>query len=153
VGEGPILLVLILLIGIFTRNPVLAGAAVLVLALGGKPLRPVLLLFYQRGVLLGLLLLTAAVLAPLMIGELGLADIASSLFSPYGLAAVLGGVLSSIMNRRGVALLQLEPSLAAGVVLGSLISIAFFEGIPVGPVMAAGLTSVLIAILRGLNML
>jgi uncharacterized membrane protein (DUF441 family) len=57
------------------------------------------------------------------------------------------------MNHKGVDLLQLEPRVAAGVVLGSLVSIAFFGGIPVGPVMAAGLTAVLLDVLRALGVL
>ncbi len=105
----------------------MTGAAAFVLVLGLEPLRPALLLFCQHGVFLGLLLLTVAVLAPLLAGgEFGLADIMATLFSPTGLVAIIGGVLSSLMNRRGVTLLQWEPSLAAGVVLGSLISMAFF---------------------------
>lgn len=151
--EGPVMLALVFLIGIFTKNPVLTGAAAFVLVLGLEPLRPALLLFCQHGVFLGLLLLTVAVLAPLLAGEFGLDDIMATLFSPTGLVAIIGGVLSSLMNRRGVTLLQWEPSLAAGVVLGSLISMAFLGGIPVGPVMAAGLASVLIDILRALNIL
>lgn len=151
--EGPVLLILIFLIGMFTKNQVLTGAAAFVLALGLAPLKPALVLFCRYGVFLGLLFLTVAVLAPLMAGEFGLADIMATLFSPTGLVAIIGGVLSSLMNRKGVTLLQWEPSLAAGVILGSLISMAFLGGIPVGPVMAAGLAGVMIDILRALKIL
>lgn len=151
--EGSILLVAILSIGIFTRNKVLATAAAVVLGLGLAPFKSVLLFFCYHGVFLGLLFLTIAVLAPLMAGQFGLADIIATLFSPVGLVAIVGGLFSSIMNRKGVHLLQWEPSLATGVILGSLISMAFFGGIPVGPVMAAGLASVLIDILRALNII
>jgi uncharacterized membrane protein (DUF441 family) len=152
VAEGPILLTLILIIGIFTGNQVLSAAAAFVLILGLPPLRPALELLCHQGVFLGLLLLTMAVLAPMMAGKFGLTDIMVNLFSPLGIAGIIGGVLSSIMNRRGVTLLRWKPSLAAGVVLGSLISMAFFGGIPVGPVMAAGFTSVLMDLFRILNM-
>lgn len=92
-------------------------------------------------------------LAPLAAGNLRFADVVATLLSPVGLVAVLGGTMSSIMNHKGVDLLQLEPRVAAGVVLGSLVSIAFFGGIPVGPVMAAGLTAVLLDVLRALGVL
>ncbi len=122
--------------------------------LGLEPLRPARAVVLSARVFLGLLLLTVAVLAPLLAGgEFGLADIMATLFSPTGLVAIIGGVLSSLMNRRGVTLLQWEPSLAAGVVLGSSYFHGFLGGIPVGPVMAAGLASVLIDILRALNIL
>ena len=151
--EGLVLLVLILLIGVFTKNPVLGSAAAFVLLLGLAPLRPALVFFCHYGVFLGLFFLTVAVLAPLMAGQFGLADIMATLFSPLGLVAIIGGVFSSLMNLKGVNLLQWQPSLAAGVILGSLISMAFLGGIPVGPVMAAGLASVLIDILRVLRIL
>ncbi len=153
VREGPVLLLLMLLVGMFTGNRVLGGAAAFVLVLGLLPLRWLHMFFCSHGVFLGLFFLSVAVLAPLGVGEYGLADIIATLFSPVGLVAICGGILSSLMNKQGVDLLKLEPSLVAGVILGSLIAMAFLGGIPVGPVMAAGLASVLIKILRALNIL
>lgn len=152
-SEGSVLLILILLIGILTKNRILGGAAAFVLALQLPTLRPILLFSHRYGVFLGLFFLTVAVLAPLGLKELGMGEIIATLFSPVGVVAIVGGILSSLMNKRGVDLLQYEPSLAVGVILGSLVSMAFLGGIPVGPVMAAGLASVLTDILRLLKIL
>ena len=59
----------VFLIGIFTKNPVLTGAAAFVLVLGLEPLRPALLLFLSARGLLNCCCFTVAVLAPLLAGD------------------------------------------------------------------------------------
>ncbi|HHY92718.1 MAG TPA: DUF441 domain-containing protein [Firmicutes bacterium] len=151
--DGLILVGLILIAALTTGNRILGSAAACVLALAFLPGQSGVAFLCHHGLFLGLFFLTTAVLAPLAGGDLRLADVAATLLSPIGLVAVLGGTMSSIMNHKGVDLLQLEPRVAAGVVLGSLVSIAFLGGIPVGPVMAAGLTAVLLDVLRALGLL
>ncbi|MDK2927045.1 MAG: hypothetical protein PWR31_735 [Bacillota bacterium] len=151
--DGAILVLLIFVAGAATGNRILSTAAAFVLALALLPGESGVGFLCRYGVFLGLFFLTTAVLAPLAAGNLRFADVVATLLSPVGLVAVLGGTMSSIMNHKGVDLLQLEPRVAAGVVLGSLVSIAFFGGIPVGPVMAAGLTAVLLDVLRALGVL
>ncbi|BCV25810.1 DUF441 family protein [Gelria sp. Kuro-4] len=151
--DGAILVLLIFVAGAVTGNRILSTAAAFVLALALLPGGSGVGFLCRYGVFLGLFFLTTAVLAPLAAGNLRFADVVATLLSPVGLVAVLGGTMSSIMNHKGVDLLQLEPRVAAGVVLGSLVSIAFFGGIPVGPVMAAGLTAVLLDVLRALGVL
>ena len=40
-------------------------------------------------------------------------------------------------------MLKFDPQLIVGLVLGSILGIVFFRGIPVGPLMAAGITAIL----------
>ncbi|MDI3538232.1 MAG: hypothetical protein PWP12_598 [Bacillota bacterium] len=151
--DGIIMVFLIMAAALATGNKILGGAAAFVLALAVLPGQEGISFLCRHGIFLGLFFLTTAVLAPLVRGDLRFADVVATLLSPLGLVAVLGGTMSSIMNHKGVDLLQLEPRVAAGVVLGSLVSIAFFGGIPVGPVMAAGLTAVLLDVLRALGII
>jgi uncharacterized membrane protein (DUF441 family) len=59
----------------------------------------------------------------------------------------LGGALATYLNGGGLKLLQIDPEIIFGVVIGSIIGITFFGGIPVGPLMAAGLTALFLNII------
>lgn len=48
------------------------------------------------------------------------------------------------IERRGLELLKLDPQLIVGLVIGSIFGIVFMKGIPVGPLMAAGITAFLL---------
>ena len=87
-SEGSVLLILILLIGILTKNRILGGAAAFVLALQLPTLRPILLFSHRYGVF-GLIFLTVAVLAPLVL-RIGNGEIIALCF-PLSVVAIVGG--------------------------------------------------------------
>ena len=60
----------------------------------------------------------------------------------------LGGCLATYMNGDGLRMLQYQPEIMVGLVIGSILGIVLFKGIPVGPLMAAGLTAVFLKIFR-----
>ena len=59
------------------------------------------------------------------------------------LAAVLVGVLVAWLAGRGVPLMSEQPVLVTGLLLGTIIGVAFLGGIPVGPLIAAGILSLI----------
>jgi uncharacterized membrane protein (DUF441 family) len=62
--------------------------------------------------------------------------------------ALLGGALATYMNGKGLDLLKVDPQLIIGLVIGSIFGILFMRGIPVGPLMAAGITAFLLKVFR-----
>jgi uncharacterized membrane protein (DUF441 family) len=48
------------------------------------------------------------------------------------------------MNGKGLDLLKVDPELIVALVIGSIFGIVFLRGIPVGPLMAAGITAMLL---------
>ncbi len=128
----------------------LAAAAVLVLRVGRAP--PQILAFLEAwGVEIGLVFLTLAVLAPLASGRIVVRDLASTLASPVGLAALTGGLVAAWMNARGIEYLQAEPTTIVAMVVGSVLGATFLRGIPVGPLAAAGITWMLVVLMRALG--
>lgn len=128
----------------------LAAAAVLVLRVGRAP--PQILAFLEAwGVEIGLVFLTLAVLAPLASGRVVVRDLASTLASPVGLAALTGGLVAAWMNARGIEYLQAEPTTIVAMVVGSVLGATFLRGIPVGPLAAAGITWMLVVLMRALG--
>ena len=57
------------------------------------------------------------------------------------IAAVLIGILVAWLAGRGVPLMSEQPVLVTGLLIGTVIGVAFMGGIPVGPLIAAGLLS------------
>jgi uncharacterized membrane protein (DUF441 family) len=52
------------------------------------------------------------------------------------------------MNARGIEYLQAEPTTIVAMVIGSVLGATFLRGIPVGPLAAAGITWMLVVMLR-----
>ncbi|RYD02533.1 hypothetical protein N752_24705 [Desulforamulus aquiferis] len=50
------------------------------------------------------------------------------------------------MNGEGLTLLKMDPQLIFGMVIGSVFGIVFLGGIPIGPLMAAGLTALFLEV-------
>jgi uncharacterized membrane protein (DUF441 family) len=73
-----------------------------------------------------------------------LKDLMKGIFSWQGLMCALGGALATYMNGAGLNMLKLQPELMSGLVVGAIIGIVIFKGIPVGPLMAAGLAAIFI---------
>jgi uncharacterized membrane protein (DUF441 family) len=97
----------------------------------------------RRGLEFGLLFLTITVLVPFASGKISSKEILSVFTSVPGILALIGGALATYMNGKGLDLLQMDPGLIVGLVIGSILGILFLRGIPVGPLMAAGITAFL----------
>ncbi|MBD1373229.1 DUF441 domain-containing protein [Hazenella sp. IB182357] len=137
------ILVCMIGIGIVGRSHLIATAASFLLILRLIDLERIYPLIERRGLEFGLLFLTIAILVPFASGQITSKEIFDVLSSPIGLIALVGGILATYTNGSGLDLIKLEPQIIIGIVFGSMIGILFFRGIPVGPLMAAGITALL----------
>lgn len=101
----------------------------------------------RRGLEIGLLCLTFSVLVPFASGRITTKEIAGALTSWPGWIALAGGAIATYVNGKGLEMLKFDPQLIVGLVIGSILGIVFFRGIPVGPLMAAGITAILYKLL------
>lgn len=141
---GELVLVLLIVIGLIGRSHVLTTAACLLLILKLSHLERYFPTLERRGLELGLLFLMVAVLVPLVDGTLTMTDLIRVFVSPAGIAAMIGGLVATYLNGRGLHLLRQDPSLMIGLVIGSIFGIIFLRGIPVGPLMAAAIAAMLV---------
>jgi uncharacterized membrane protein (DUF441 family) len=142
------ILLTLLFLGILSKSNVIAAAAGILLVVKMINVPWLLPVIERRGLELGLLFLILSVLVPFATGKVQLKEISLSLTSLAGLLAILSGVIATHLNGKGLDLLTLEPQLMIGLVIGSIIGIVFFGGVPVGPLMAAGITVILLEILK-----
>lgn len=146
--QAELILMALVMIGIVGRSSIIATAASVLLIIKLLRLDAYLPLVERRGLELGLLFLTMAVLVPFALEKVTWKDVLSMFTSPPGILAIVGGALATFMNGKGLALLQWDPQIIVGLVIGSIFGILFLKGIPVGPLMAAGITAILVKLFQ-----
>ena len=93
----------------------------------------------QKGIQLGVTIITIAVLVPIATGEIGFKEMKEALTSYYAWIALGSGILVAIMAANGVELLRTDPHITTALVLGTILPVALFKGVAVGPLIAAGI--------------
>ena len=88
--------------------------------------------------------LTIGVMAPIASGTLPPSTLIHSFVNWKSLLAIAVGVFVSWLGGRGVALMGSQPQLVAGLLVGTVLGVALFRGVPVGPLIAAGIISLFI---------
>jgi uncharacterized membrane protein (DUF441 family) len=105
----------------------------------------------QHGAGWGVILLTVALLVPLIQGKVGLNEIRNSFTGGLGLLAVLIGLMVAIFGRWGITLIGKTPQITIMLMVGTVIGVIFFKGVAVGPMIAGGITYAILTILEGLG--
>ncbi|WP_426453386.1 DUF441 domain-containing protein [Paenibacillus sp. S-38] len=142
--NGDILLVALIIIGLIGRSHIITTAACVLLIVKLISLERFLPSIERRGLELGLLFLTMGVLVPFASERITIKDVTSMFTTWPGILALLGGAIATYMNGKGLELLKIDPQMIVGLVIGSIFGIIFLKGIPVGPLMAAGITAFLL---------
>ncbi|XID96045.1 DUF441 domain-containing protein [Paenibacillaceae bacterium WGS1546] len=145
---GELVLVALIIVGLAGRSSIITTAACILLIVKLTHLDRFLPAIERRGIELGLLFLTLAVLVPFASGRVQPKDIVDAFAGWVGWVALIGGAIGAYLNSKGLDTLKLEPQLIVGIVVGSIAGVVFLRGIPVGPLMAAGITAVLIKLVQ-----
>ncbi|MQL46878.1 DUF441 family protein [Photorhabdus khanii] len=142
----PTLLVLLVLaaLGIISHNMTVTLAMLLLLVIRITPLNQFFPWVEKYGLTIGILILTVGVMAPIASGKITVQAVLHSFLNWKSLLAIAIGVLVSWLGSRGVSLMSNQPSTVAGLLVGTVLGVALFKGVPVGPLIAAGILSLLI---------
>lgn len=127
-----------------THNNTVTFAVLILLLFKLTPLADYFPMLNRYGLTVGIVILTAAMMVPLANGSLGIKDIAKSFSSWQSVLAILIGILVSWLGTRGVSLIGANPTIVNSLIVGTLIGVALFKGVPVGPLIAAGILSLII---------
>lgn len=127
-----------------THNNTVTFAVLLLLLFKLTPLATYFPFLNKYGLTIGIVILTAAMMVPLADDSLKITDILKSFTTWQSSLAILVGILVSWLGTRGISLIGAHPTIINGLIIGTLIGVAFFKGIPVGPLIAAGILSLLI---------
>ncbi|HHR6028573.1 TPA: DUF441 domain-containing protein [Providencia alcalifaciens] len=142
----PTLIILLVLagLGIISHNMTVTLAMLFLLVVRITPLNNFFPWVEKYGLTIGILILTIGVMAPIASGKISANDVLGSFLNWKSLLAIVIGVLVSWLGSRGVVLMGSQPSTVAGLLVGTVIGVALFRGVPVGPLIAAGILSLLV---------
>ena len=101
-----------------------------------------------RGLNFGVIILTAAVLVPIANGTLTPARLLRAFQSTAGIVAIIAGLLAAISGGLGIPLMQNNPDVIPALLIGTMVGVFFFNGLAVGPLIAAGFTYVVLSLVN-----
>jgi len=136
-----LILAALLVVGVLAKSHLLAAAACILLFIKLAKFDLAFNFLEQKGLELGLLILLLTIMVPLANDRISAHDIIYNLTSVPGLLAILGGALATHLNSQGLQMMQADPAIIFGLVFGSIFGILFLGGMPVGPLMAAGIAA------------
>lgn len=139
-----LVLIVLLSIGVFSHNTAITVACAVLILVKLSPLATYFPYIEQHGLNLGVIILTIGVLAPIASGKINGQNILESFVHFKSLLAIAIGVLVAWLGARGVSLMSNQPNIIAGLLIGTVLGVALLRGVPVGPLIAAGLLSLLI---------
>jgi len=142
----PTLLILLVFagLGIISNNSSVTIAMFFLLTVRITPLNQFFPWIERYGLTIGIIVLTIGVMAPIASGKISASTVAHSFMHWKSILAILVGVLVSWLGGRGLTLMGSQPHLVAGLLVGTVLGVAFFKGVPVGPLIAAGLLSLMV---------
>ena len=147
-SDGVIILLICAALGAVGRNALIAGGAICLLLLRIGRLDFAVHWLGERGTALGIFLLVVSLMAPAAGGRLSLRGFAAELLRPSGIVGLLVAAAAAYFGKGGVDFLRAYPAALVGMLVGSVIGTIFLGGVPTGPLIAAGVTALLLQALR-----
>ncbi len=136
----PLFLVSLILLGVLSNNNTITISAAVLLLMQQTALIKYIPLAEKYGLTVGIIFLTIGVLSPLVSGRIQIPDV-TAFINLKMLSSILIGIFVAWVAGRGIPLMTTQPVLVTGLLIGTIIGVAFMGGVPVGPLIAAGLLS------------
>ncbi len=131
-------------LGFVSHNTTVAVSILILIIIRVTPLSGLFPWIEKQGLTVGIIMLTVGVMAPIASGSLPASTLLHAFVHWKSLVAIAVGVFVSWLGGRGVALMGSQPTIVAGLLVGTVLGVALFRGVPVGPLIAAGLVSLFI---------
>ncbi|QDX94785.1 DUF441 domain-containing protein [Brevibacillus laterosporus] len=142
-----LLLLLLLGLAIVGSNNAVAIAVSFLLFVRLLQLERVFPFLEQNGLHIGIIILTIGVMTPLASGKITPQMIWGTFTNWQSLLAVVIGIFVAYLGGRGAGLMTTNPVIVTGLLVGTIVGVSLFKGVPVGPLIAAGIVSLLLQVL------
>ena len=146
-----IILLVLLALSYIGHNMSVFYAVGIILILKVLHLDSLMQLVESHGINYGIILLTIAILIPLANGKITLPMMLDSMKSPIGIIALLAGVFAAVAGGQGITLMKSTPDIVTSLVVGTMIGVFFFKGVAVGPLIAGGITYIIINLTKAFH--
>lgn len=139
-----IVLLVFAILGIASKNMIITLAVLFLFLMRMTPLNNFFHLIEKYGTQIGIFMLTISVMTPMASGKTSMQNIIDTFFNPKSCLAIGIGILVSWLGSRGVVFMASQSSMITGLLIGNLIGISVFNGVAVGPLISAGILSLLL---------
>lgn len=143
-----IILGILLLLSYIGHNMSVFYAVGIILILKIFQLTTLMNLIETNGLNYGIILLTIAILLPLANGKITVSMMIDSFKSPLGILALIAGIFAAAAGGCGINLLKDSPYIVTSLIIGTMIGVFFFKGVAVGPLIAGGITYMVLNLLK-----
>ncbi|GEL76849.1 DUF441 domain-containing protein [Tenuibacillus multivorans] len=138
--SSTLFLLILLGLGFIAKNQAILIAVYILLGIKLFKLDDKVFPFLEaKGLFIGVVIITVAVLVPIATGEIGFSQLLESIKSYYAWIALLAGMFVAYVAKDGLNLLANDPHLTVALVLGTIFAVVFFQGVAVGPLIGAGI--------------
>ncbi|SFN56287.1 Uncharacterized membrane protein, DUF441 family [Formivibrio citricus] len=141
-------ILIILFISVLGNNHTVSIAAMALLLIKLLGLHRWLDVIEANGIMVGVTILTAAVLVPVVTGRMDVSAFAKVFKSPTGILALGIGLALAWIAAQGVPYMKASPEAVTALMVGTLVGVCFFRGLAVGPLIAGGMVALLVRFLK-----
>ena len=139
-SQPMLFLVILLGVGLFAKNQslIIAVSCLIIIKLIGleSKLFPTI---GEKGINWGVTIITIAVLVPIATGDIGFKQLLDAVKSTYAWIALGAGIAVALIAKNGLILLTEDPHITTALVIGTILAVALFNGVAVGPLIGAGI--------------
>lgn len=125
-------------LGFISHNTTVAVSILVLIIVRVTPLSTFFPWIEKQGLSIGIIILTIGVMAPIASGTLPPSTLIHSFLNWKSLVAIAVGVIVSWLGGRGVTLMGSQPQLVAGLLVGTVLGVALFRGVPGRPAYCRG---------------
>ncbi|RSQ41636.1 DUF441 domain-containing protein [Acinetobacter baumannii] len=134
-----LILLIVLGLGCISHNMSIIVSSAFLIILKVTPLHLFLPYISKNSLNWGVIILTIGVLAPIATGAVDGQKALKSFLNFRSLIAIIIGILVAWIAGRGVKVMTTEPDVLIALMIGTISGVIFLKGLPVGPLIAAGL--------------
>lgn len=147
--QANLFLLLLLAIALVAKNQSLlfaVGFLIVIKAVGlDQKLFPVI---QSKGINWGVTVITIAVLVPIATGDIGFKQLGEAMKSYYAWIALGAGIAVALIAKNGLTFLENDPHITTALVIGTILAVALFGGVAVGPLIGAGIAYLAMQIVK-----
>lgn len=140
--------IIILILGLIGRNDTVIYSVGLILILKFLKQDILLQMLANKGLNIGVIILTAAILSKLVDGSVDVKTLFETFRTKLGIVTLITGILTATVAGRGIIALQNNPEMVSALVIGTMVGVFFFKGVAVGPLIAAGFAYVIMKLIK-----
>lgn len=97
--------------------------------------------FEKYSLTIGIVFLTISILTPVITGKVTLEIMKDVSLSMPGLVTIIIAAFTAWVAGYGIVIIKTSPEIIATLLIGTLVGIQFFDGVPIGPLIAAGIAA------------